>query len=161
MKRCTHCDSAALLAETTAENTREVAGHLFVAFLPAKRCNACGKVYFDAAILERFELYVAAALAEAGVKSGAAFRFMRKAIGMRAAELAQLLDVSAETVSRWETAKRSVDRGALALLGGLVRDAIAGRTSTLEQLRALREPRPLSKTVKIDLSADPRLLASA
>jgi len=161
MKRCTQCDSGALLVDSTAENTREVAGHLFVAFLPAKRCTSCGKVCFESVVLERFELHVAVAIAEAGVSSGQAFRYLRKSIGMRAAELAQLLDVSAETISRWETEKRNVDRGALALLGGLVRDAIEGRTSTLQQLRALHQPRPLAKTVQLDLSGDLRLPASA
>jgi hypothetical protein len=73
---------------------------------------------------------------------------------MRATDLAALLDVSAETISRWETEKRAVDRGALALVGNLVRDTLEGRTATLEQLRALREPRPLAKTIQLDLSGD-------
>lgn len=154
MKRCTHCEKGGLLVDRMAENSREVAGHLFVAFLPARVCNHCGKVYFDAGVLERFELHVAGKLVEAGVSSGAAFRFMRKAIGMRATDLGALLDVSAETISRWETEKRAVDRGALAVLGALVRDALEGRTQTLDGLRALREPRPLAKTIQLDLSQD-------
>ena len=154
MKRCTHCDKGGVLASRTAENSREVGGHLFVAFLPAQACTACDKLYFDNNVLERFELHVAGKLADAGVSTGPAFRFMRKSLGMRATDLAALLDVSAETISRWETEKRAVDRGALALVGALVRDNLEGRTSTLEQLRALREPRPLAKTIQLDLSGD-------
>jgi DNA-binding transcriptional regulator YiaG len=154
MKRCTHCDKGGALVSRTAENSREVGGHLFVAFLPAEACTSCGKVYFESNVLERFELHVAGKLADAGVSTGPAFRFMRKALGMRATDLAALLDVSAETISRWETEKRGVDRGALALVGALVRDTLEGRTSTLQQLRALREPHPLAKTIQLDLSSD-------
>jgi transcriptional regulator with XRE-family HTH domain len=153
MPRCTDCDSVALLEEATAESWREIAGHRFVAVLPARRCGACEKVQFESAALRGFELRVAAILAEAGAGNGPAFRFMRKALGMRATELAQLLDVSAETISRWETEKRGVDRGALALLCGLVRDALAGRTHTLDQLRVLCEPRPLEEVVRLDTTA--------
>ena len=152
MLRCTDCDSAALLVDAPAESSREIAGHRFVAVLPAKRCAACEKLLFDGKAIRNFELRVAGLLADAGASTGPAFRFMRKAIGMRATELAQLLDVSAETISRWETEKRAVDRGALALLGGLVRDAFVGRTSTLDQLRALCEPRPLDEIVRLDLT---------
>lgn len=152
MKRCIHCESPAPLADSTAEASLEVTGHRFVAAVPAKRCSSCNRVYFEPSALERFDRRVAVALADAGASSGSAFRFMRKSLGLRASELAQLLDVSAETISRWETEKRSVDRGALALVGGLVRDALEGRTSTMRQLRALREPRPLAETVTIDLS---------
>jgi len=154
MKRCTDCDKGGVLSPRTAENSREVGGHLFVAFLPAQACSSCGKLYFDTNVLERFELHVAGKLADAGVSTGPAFRFMRKALGMRATDLAALLDVSAETISRWETEKRAVDRGALALVGALVRDTLEGRTSTLELLRALREPRALAKTIQLDLSGD-------
>jgi DNA-binding transcriptional regulator YiaG len=141
------------LVESPAESAREIGGRRFVAVLPAKKCTVCEKIHFDAATMRGFELRVAGLLADAGARNGPAFRFMRRAIGMRATELAQLLDVSAETISRWETEKRGVDRGALALLCGLVRDAIAGRTATMDQLRALCEPRPLDEIVRLDMSA--------
>ncbi|HCF56532.1 MAG TPA: hypothetical protein DFS52_00855 [Myxococcales bacterium] len=34
---------------------------------------------------------------------------MRRALGLRSRDLAELLDVSPETVSRWENATRPVD----------------------------------------------------
>lgn len=154
MKRCTQCEQGGMLVERAVENSREVAGHLFVAFIPAKTCSRCKAVYFEASVIERFELHVAGKLADSGVSSGEAFRFMRKALGMRAVDLAGLLDVAPETVSRWETDKRSADRGAVALLGALVRDMLEGRTSTLDGLQALREPRPLAKTIRIEIAED-------
>lgn len=152
MKRCSRCDGA--LTSRKVDVSREVAGHVFVASLPARFCKACGETSYEAAVLQRFDLHVANRLAEAGLGNGMAFRFMRKALGLRAVDLAELLDVSAETLSRWETEKRALDRGALAVLAACVRDALAGRTSTLDTLRALRTPRTLEKRVQLDLTGD-------
>jgi len=152
MKRCGRCDQ--LLVTRKVDVSREVAGHVFVAGLPARVCRSCGETSYEASVLQRFDLHVASHLAEAGVGSGAAFRFMRKALGLRAVDLAELLDVSPETLSRWETEKRNLDRGALAVLAACVRDALAGRTATLDTLRALRAPRTLEKRVQLDLTGD-------
>jgi len=152
MKRCNRCGGH-LLAKTV-DASREVSGHVFVAALPAKQCKSCGEVSYDGVVLQRFDLHVANRLAESGVSSGPAFRFLRKALGLRAIDLAELLDVSVETLSRWETEKRAVDRGALTVLSSCVRDALAGRTETLATLRALRTPRSLGKRVHLDLTGD-------
>ena len=152
MKRCTRCDG--VLVARKVDVSRDVADHVFVASLPARLCRSCGETSYEAAVLQRFDLHVANRLAEAGVGGGAAFRFMRKALGLRAVDLAELLDVSAETLSRWETEKRALDRGALAVLAACVRDALAGRTSTIDTLRALRTPRTLEKRVQLDLTGD-------
>lgn len=152
MKRCAECKGP--VVTRNVDVTREVAGHVFFAVLPARHCRACDDGAFDDGVLERFELHVATKLADAGLQSGAAFRFMRKALGLRAVDLGELLDVSPETVSRWETDKRAVDRGALAVLASCVRDALAGRTSTIDTLRALRTPRALEERVHVDLTGD-------
>src|SRR5207253_1158815 len=97
------------LQRSRQEDHLEVDGHRFSAFVPALRCECCGEVYLDGQALSRFELLVAGELARSGAQSGEAFQFMRKSIGMRAIDLGKLLDVSHETISRWETGKRPVD----------------------------------------------------
>jgi DNA-binding transcriptional regulator YiaG len=69
--------------------------------------------------LSKLELAAAAELARLGRRSGPALRFMRKALGYRAVELAAL-DVAPETLSRWETGEREVEGRAFALVGLLV-----------------------------------------
>ncbi|MDX2088302.1 MAG: helix-turn-helix domain-containing protein [Kofleriaceae bacterium] len=64
---------------------------------------------------------------------------MRKALGMRAVDLAQLLDVTAETVSRWETGKIDVETRAFALLGTLVIERLEGRDDAVQRLRAIEK----------------------
>jgi DNA-binding transcriptional regulator YiaG len=125
----------------------KVAGHTFVAELPTRMLE--GQLVVDFKVLEAFELAVARKLADSGESAGEAFRFMRKAIGLPATELAELLGVARETISRWENGERPVDRGALAVLGGLVEDRCNGTTSTRDRLQAIAKPPKLAKTVEV------------
>ena len=72
---------------------------------------------------------------------------------MRAADLAELLDVTPETVSRWETGKLDVARAAWSALAGIVVERAhgEGRSRMLDRLRALQAPKKLAKAVRIEL----------
>lgn len=137
--KCIHCGKADLV-QGTVPHAVTVAGVEFTAELPGQRCPACGysTVHGPAAI--RFELLVAAELVKRGLRSGESFKFMRKALGMKATEIAAAFNVAPETVSRWETGQREVDWPEFMLLGFLVEDKLAGRTTTLDRLQSLAEP---------------------
>jgi transcriptional regulator with XRE-family HTH domain len=79
---------------------------------------------------------------------------MRKSIGMRAADLAELLDVTPETVSRWETGKLDVTRAAWSTLADVVVEHAERASRMLDRLRTLREPKKLAKALRLEL---PRL----
>jgi putative zinc finger/helix-turn-helix YgiT family protein len=150
MGRCVECEG--VLVKMKVAERRKVAGHTFTAELTAEQCKACGETYVDGADLEAFELAIARELAQSGTSSGESFRFMRKALGFTAVDLGDLLGVAAETISRWETGQRDVDRGALVTVGSLVLDRIEGRTATIARLRAIREPLRLAKVVEVDVA---------
>ena len=147
-RRCFNCKSTELVA-AKHEDRLEVAGHKFTRSIPTLRCSRCGEETMKGADIEAFELEVAAELARHGELPADAFRFMRRTLGMKAADLADLLDVTAETVSRWENEKQAIERRAAALLSSMVLDKLEGRTSTLDQLRAIQEPSPLLKLVRL------------
>lgn len=105
--------------------------------VPATVCDACGESLVHGDDLARAENAVTRALIDAGSTDPKAVRWLRKAAGLRAIDLAELLDVAAETVSRWENGARAIDRAALAVLAGLVLDALEGITTTRDRLRAL------------------------
>ena len=139
MKRCFACQHAAL-RPATHPDTLEVDGLTFTAELPAWLCTHCGEVYVAGDGISQFEKAVAAKLADLGRLSGEAFRFMRKALGLRATDLATMLDVTPETISHWETTKRAIPRATWALLGALCADATEGRSATRDRLQAARTP---------------------
>jgi len=150
MKKCPNC-GVAQLEPQTVRRERHVAGHEFTADLPARVCAGCGTSYFDDRVVGQFDAAVVAKLAEAGVTEPEALKFMRKAMGLRGKEFAELLGVRAETVSRWEQGKRPIDRATYAVICHLVDERTRGVTRTAEYLRSLRKPKRLPKTVKIEL----------
>ncbi len=123
---------------------RMVDGLTFSLSVPCVRCDACGEELTSHEAGERFELAIAAKLAAGGRRTGPALRFMRKALGLRAAELAQLIGVAAETFSRWETGEREPDAQSFALVGFLAQSKLEGHSDrAIEMLRAIREPVPM------------------
>jgi DNA-binding XRE family transcriptional regulator len=150
MKRCIECRGQ--LQQSTTEQRIEVAGVAFVAELPALVCKSCTEFFVNGPDLERFDLAVASWLSSHGHRSPDAFRFTRKALGLRATDLAQLVQVTPETISHWENGHRAIDVGVFALLGELVSDRIEGRDGTLNRLRALQGPAKAPKrAVRVEL----------
>jgi putative zinc finger/helix-turn-helix YgiT family protein len=118
---------------------RTIDGREFSAGLPADECSRCGEIYVEGEALANFEKLVAGKLAQEGPASGEAFRFLRKAIALKAADLAALLGVTPETISRWENGQREVDMAAWATLAAIVVDSLRGQTLTIDRLRAAAE----------------------
>jgi putative zinc finger/helix-turn-helix YgiT family protein len=152
MESCPICNEGTMQpAERTLR--AEVNGHVFIATVMGRRCDACNEGVIDGRDLEQFELAVASALADAGDASGEAFRYARKTLGLTAAELAAVLGVTPESISRWENAKHPIDPMALTIVALLVRDAAAGSTALLDALRARTVAKPLAKRVTLKLAS--------
>lgn len=149
MARCTECGSEEL-SETTAPDSVTLEGQTFAADLAADRCARCGAVFFDGAAMAEFERAVAREIAQRGPATGETFRFMRKALGLRAVDVAEMLDVTPETVSRWETGKLAMTRITWLTLSSLVLDF----EGTTARLRAAQEGPGLAKAVvRLDVPA--------
>lgn len=85
-----------------------------------QRCNACGETVFSGLEVDRQFDEAARAIVERGIRDGEEFAFVRKATKYRAADVAELLDVRPETVSRWERGEAEVPRAARFSLGQLL-----------------------------------------
>jgi putative zinc finger/helix-turn-helix YgiT family protein len=151
-KKCPLCKGGPLRKADHPDRIA-VAGHVFAASLPVVTCETCGEGTTAGADLERFERAVALALAERGKASGEAFRFMRKASGLAANDLAALLGTTPETISRWETGKRPLDPVAWRALALLVREVAEGSTAGLAMLRASLKAKPLPRRVALKLAS--------
>jgi len=84
-----------------------------------RRCGSCGETIFEGDEVQRQEREIAAVLVARGVRTAAEFKFVRKVAGFRATEIAELLGVRPETVSRWERGEAEVPRSAAFALGEL------------------------------------------
>lgn len=158
--RCVTCGHDKMARELVEETIR-VGDVTFTARVPADVCPRCGEFYLDGVTIRALEKAVAEALAHGGDGSPEAFRYMRKAIGLKAVEVAELMSVTPETVSRWENGERQPEPRAVRLLGALVLEVVEGRTTLLEYLRSLGRdtgPRPAKRriTTPLQMSLDPR-----
>jgi len=148
MKRCTACGGGVRRVSEAAE--LRIGPRVFVGELEAMQCDACGETFTSGPAGEALELAAARWLAEHGFTTGEEIRFMRKAAGLRAVDLAELLDVSPEAVSHWETGKHQAGHGTLATIAALVLDVLEGSTATRNRLRALWKPSELAM-VRLDV----------
>ena len=141
-RRCERCGSAELREATETVSVELAGGHFKAsAPVPARRCARCDGVELDGAAMERFRLHVGCQLADGGVHTGEALRYMRKALGLRACDLARLLDVTPETISHWETGKAKPSCAALVVTAAMIQDCMEGRTTTRDRLDALAAAR--------------------
>lgn len=127
--------------------THTVCGIEFVVTdVPALERESKGFVTLD--VMLRVEQTISMQLAMYGIVTGESFRYMRKTAGMRASDLATLLDVRAETISDWETGKSPVNRAAWGWLAALVAEkAKEGPFATLPMCAAMNGVTPPKKTV--------------
>lgn len=133
------CELCGAARATLGEHAvRRTFGELVVSVtVPAEVCDACGESLIADDDLARVEHAVTRALVSAGSMHPNALRWLRKAADLRSMDLAELLGVAPETVSRWEHGSRTIDRAALALVASLALDALDGITTTRDRLRAL------------------------
>lgn len=144
LDRCAECKHEGL-HDTKQTRTRTVAGHTFQVDLDAQTCPACGTSFYSAKTVRQYETVIAVWLARHGVHDGEAIRLMRSVLKLKGVELAALLDVAPETLSRWEKEHREPDRKATALVASMVLDRMEGNDRTLQRLRSLQNP-PANET---------------
>lgn len=151
MKGCTECGERGLVAGPQPV-TRVVGERTFQGVVQGWACPGCKEVFYDGPGLGGFEEQAAVWLAEHGVRSPAELKFMRKAAGIRARDLATWLNVSPETVSHWETGKHTPDVVARGVIASIVLDAISGATTTRDRLQAQGNPDKMT-TVRLNSSS--------
>jgi len=154
VKRCVNCGGSDLPTVSHVFRTT-VAGVPFARKMRVQKCSTCGEIYLPAGALGAFELSAALALARSGARKPDALKFMRKAAGLRATDLGELLGLTAEHLSRIENGKVPPDKRTVALIAALLEDKAAGTTRTIDQLHALDRPRKVKGGVRLDDAAGP------
>ena len=151
MAKCVRCREGELKAGKAIGKLR-VGNREFSAEVPVRECASCGETYWSGPAMERLESKAAAALARAGEVSPEGFRLQRKTLGLMAKELAWLLDLTPEQISKYENGKATIERRAAALLAAMVLEEESGRSDTRERLEAFRKPRKLGAKVRLTVA---------
>jgi len=139
MSQCPFCTDGEL-QPCTAEHSRELDGTRFAMSIDGLLCSACNERIFSDDEVERFEQALTKSMAyRPPGREG--FRWLRRRLGLSGVEVAELLGTTPETVSRWETGKRDIDKSMWVLLGRVAVEAIQGRSDTRAALLLSREKR--------------------
>lgn len=102
------------------------------------RCSACEEIIFTGDEVDRHQRFVVDEFVRRGIRRGHEFVWVRKMLSLRANEVAALLDVTPETVSRWEHDVIPIPRLAAFALGELYERPRVTRA----KLEALAADRP-------------------
>ena len=106
-----------------------------------EHCPECDELLISATELGRIEKVAANTIVARGIAAGREFKFVRKAAELRAVDVAALLDVTPETVSRWEHGDQPIPR----LVAFTVAELYLHPKITRAKLEALGKPRPKPK----------------
>lgn len=147
LEKCPDCGGK--LVEAKHGHTSRIAGHTFTATLPVDRCETGGHWFVADRDLAAYEAAVASRLVEGNVTRPDALRFLRGVLGLKGAELADLLHLRRETISRWEQGKRPIDGTVYAVLRQMILDLAQGSTATIDFLRT-RGKRKLPRTIHVE-----------
>jgi DNA-binding XRE family transcriptional regulator len=146
MNRCAHCGGQVVAGPQGVE--RPIGDRQFVGTIDGWSCPSCGERYYASEGLGVFEETIASWLADHGVTSHEELKFMRKAAGIKAADLAAWLGVTPETVSHWETGKHPTNIVTRATIASIVLETLRGESATRERLEAQGKP-DAAKTVRL------------
>jgi len=151
MNRCTKCGKLDL-AKGKQPIQLDVGDRSFEGHVQGWACASCNELYYDGPDLGAFEEAAATWLAEHGVRTPEELKFMRKAAGIRAADLASWLGVTPETVSHWETGKHAPDVVMRSVIARIVVDTLRGESVTRDFLQVQGKPEGTRK-VRLDRDA--------
>jgi DNA-binding transcriptional regulator YiaG len=158
VKRCVTCKTTGSVHETRERYVDEFPlsdgtklKFVFEDF-PQEVCSKCGERYVGPEAIAA-ERAVTRELIARQIRDRAVFKWFRKSAGFKAAELANLLGVTPETISHWENGHTEPTRTMWAIMDALVEDEIEGRTTTLDRLRAPAGSRIPKRPVRLSLKA--------
>src|SRR5712691_1465443 len=150
--RCPTCGKTAFQAAAYTAR-RDLDGRRFSGDVPARKCASCGELLISGPGLGAFERAITLELARGGEVGPEGFRWLRKAAGLKAVRLAELLDVTPMQVSRWENGRKPLERRAVALVSALALEQIEGRAGTRGVLEALAASKKRPKSVRFHVKA--------
>lgn len=114
------------------------------------RCPKCGEEYFEFGNINQLHDLISEALVlKKGALKPAEFRFLRKHMGLSGAEFARRLQITHETVSRYETGGRAIPRVMDVLVRALAYSKLKDRRYEAHDLLLEESSRKALKKIEI------------
>ena len=130
-----------------------VAGHEFEITEVPYSVRENGEHVIGADVTGRIQLKIASEFARRGIVNGGTFKAIRKALRFKSVDLAHLLGVMPETISRWEAGALPMPRPSWVAVAALLRDTLDGRDEVGHILEAASKPHVMDGAVSLPLAA--------
>lgn len=104
-------------------------------------------------VVSRIQVKIASEFARRGIVSGGTFKAIRKALGFKSVDVAHLLGVMPETISRWESGALPMPRPSWVAVAAMLRDTMDGRDEVRNILEAAAQPAVMEGKVSLPLAA--------
>ena len=130
--------------------SRKIDGRTFSVEVPTVE-RVPGEVGVAAEVVGAVECAIASAIV-LGPPSAAGFKFVRRALGLTAVRLAELLGVRAESISRWENSVVPFDRATWIALGDLALERVGRPVTALARMEGLAAGAAAPKQVHVELA---------
>jgi DNA-binding transcriptional regulator YiaG len=148
---CPACGGRSIKPATCSAR-RDLDGRRFIGDVPARKCASCGELLTSGPALAAFERAITLELARGGDVGPQGFRWLRKAAGLKAVRLAELLDLTPMQVSRWENGRKPLERRAVALVSTLALEQVDGKAAARSVLEALAAGKKRPRNVRVDVN---------
>jgi hypothetical protein len=99
------------------------------------RCVQCKECFFSLSVMKKLEDHMIRGLLRDGIRGPMGFVWLRKRVGLRIDSLAELLQVTPETIRKWEKRKRVIPSIYLAIVHVLASERRKGVSTTADGLR--------------------------
>ena len=146
---CAKCET--LMRRVTRTKRVPVAGVEFEVTLPVYECPKDESWIVPPEAHREMDRQVLQTIATHGPATGKTLKFLRGALKMKATELAVLVNVVPETLSRWETEAKPVSPLVWVTVAAMALDKLANRSTTLKRLHAASLPTAPAQPIPLEV----------
>lgn len=158
MKECFMCSSNMEVIRDQPYEYKDGGVEITIIGLTQYRCGDCEETFTPIPSPKRLHQVIALTICEENksILTGKEIKFLRKTMGMKATELADILGVDKSTVSRWENERQEIGDSSDRLLRSLVMLQYKQETTAEHALDAFKgipaKRKPIKKKHKLSLN---------
>ncbi|MCI0389759.1 MAG: type II toxin-antitoxin system MqsA family antitoxin [Acidobacteria bacterium] len=160
--KCGRCRGETRLKRGVYQYTESGLDNVYLQNVELRVCEACGAVTPRINRIKELHAHIGRAIAlKTGSLSGAEARYLRKHLGLKGREWAELLHVNVATLSRWEGEEQDIGSQSDLLIRALYFLMLAERQGVqlperiMERIRAIAQRKEEELAVIIDPSSTP------
>jgi hypothetical protein len=146
---CPKCSTP--MREAVISKEYPIAGVAFAVTMPGHVCPVDDSWIVSNEVSQEIDRKAVRAIATHGPATGRTLKYLHAFLQLKGTELAALIGVQPETLSRWESEAQPLAQLAWVTVAAMVLDKLEGRATTTKQLRAAATGELAARPIVIDV----------